>query len=146
VAANSDTSEISNRCGASRTPTSLASSSLILLVEPEPIFRVSCAHELLDEGYELVESESASEAMGILGRRNDFDAMITDIDEEQVPGGLGLVRYAASRHPGMRILVGSACIEAEAELGAINADYLAKPYPACSLVRSVRAIFDQGLP
>lgn len=114
------------------------SSSLILLVERELASRLSCANELLDEGYEIVESESASEAMSILDGRNDFDAMIADIDTDHVPGGLALIRYAAGHHPSMKILINSAWTEAEAESNAIAARFLSRPFPAGALIRQMR--------
>ena len=50
--------------------------NLVLLVEKDLAIRLQGANELLDEGYEVVESESASEAMSILDSRDDFDAMV----------------------------------------------------------------------
>jgi DNA-binding NtrC family response regulator len=65
------------------------------------------ANDLLDEGYEVVETENAAEAMGILRARNDFDAVIADIDLDHAPGGLALVRHIAHSHRDMDILITS---------------------------------------
>jgi hypothetical protein len=84
-----------------------ASPPLILLVENDAATRMHAANEMLDEGYEVVETENAVEAMGILKGRNDFDAVVADIDVDHAPGGLALVRYVAHRFEGMEILVTS---------------------------------------
>lgn len=129
----------------SERPLQLASSPLVLLVEHELASRVSSANELLDEGYDIVESESASEAMNILRGRSDFDAMIGDIDAEHAPGGLALVRYAANHHPSMKILVRSAWPDSQAESGEVDTDFLPKPYPAGDLVRRMHGLLGYQL-
>jgi len=118
--------------------------SLILLVEKDLASRMRSAHELLDDGYEVVESENASEAMHILDGRDDFDAMITDVDPDQAPGGLSLVRYAASRHRAMKILVGSDWIEAQVEASGVAANFLPKHPSAGALVRQMQNLLAEA--
>jgi len=77
---------------------------LILLVESNRALRLRGANELLDEGYEVVESESAVEATKILEGRSDFDAMVADVSPG-VPGALALLRYAATHRPNMAIMI-----------------------------------------
>jgi DNA-binding NtrC family response regulator len=77
---------------------------LILLVESDRALRLRGANELLDEGFEVVESENAVEATKILEGRSDFDAMIANVGPG-VPGALALVRYAAVHRPDMAIMV-----------------------------------------
>lgn len=120
-----------------RKPLPLTSSPLVLLVEHEFASRVDSANELLDEGYDIVESETASEAVSILRGRNDFDT-------NHAPGGLALVGYTANHHPSMRILVRSAWPNAQAESGAINADFLSMPYPDGELVRRMQELLDHA--
>ena len=138
------TAVVSHRRRRSCRPLTVASSALILLVERELASRLSSANELLDEGYDIVESENASEAMSILRGRNDFDAMIADIDAEHAPGGLALIRYAASHHPSMKILVRSAGMEVQSEADGIDADFLPKPYPVGGLVQCIRGLLEQS--
>ena len=92
-------------------PDARNSPPLILLVENDAATRMHAANEMLDEGYEVVETENAVEAMSILKGRNDFDAVVADIDADHAPGGLALVRYVAQRYGGMEILVTSAPTE-----------------------------------
>src|ERR1044072_4078515 len=80
---------------------------LVLLVESDAETRMHAANAMLDEGYEVVETENALEAMGVLRVRNDFDAVIADVDLDHAPGGLALVRLVARTHGDPDILVTS---------------------------------------
>jgi DNA-binding NtrC family response regulator len=115
-------------------------SALILLVECDLPSLLVCANELLDEGYEVIECDSAAVAMNMLNSRTDFDVMIADIDMDHAPGGLALVRYAASHLPGMKILIHSAWIDAQAESNAIAGSFLPKPYPTGALARQMQSL------
>ena len=112
--------------------------NLVLLVEKDLAIRLQGANELLDEGYEVVESESASEAMSILDSRDDFDAMVADIDPDQAPGGLALMRYAATHRRNMKLLVESKWSSAEAESIAMAASFLSKPYAAGAMTSEMQ--------
>ncbi|WP_413990819.1 response regulator [Labrys okinawensis] len=118
-------------------PLSLTS-ALILLVESNLPSLLICANELLDEGYEVIECDSAGVAMNMLNSRRDFDVMIADIDLDQAPGGLALVRYVARHLPSMKILIHSTWIDAQAESDVVAGSFLPKPYPVGALVRQVQ--------
>jgi DNA-binding NtrC family response regulator len=114
---------------------------LVLLVEGDAETRMHAANAMLDEGYEVVETENAAEAMGILRARNDFDAVIADIDLDHAPGGLALVRHIARRHGDMDILITSE--ENEGESDAIKGGFLAKPYADGALISEMRFLLNQ---
>ncbi|GLS18959.1 hypothetical protein GCM10007874_19760 [Labrys miyagiensis] len=117
-----------------------ATSALVLLVECDLASLLICANELLDEGYEVIESESAVTAMAMLLLRRDFDVMIVDIDVDHAPEGLALVRYATRHLPAMKILIHSAWIDVQNEPDVIVAGLLPKPYPPGALVRQMLAL------
>lgn len=117
---------------------------LVLLVESDQTMRLNCANGLLDDGFEVVECESAIEAMHILEGRDDFDAMVADIDPVQAPGGLALTRYAARHRLSMKILIGSRWAEAQIEADAIIAAFLPKPYFESELVSELRMLLGQS--
>jgi hypothetical protein len=77
---------------------------LVLLVENDLALRLRGANELLDEGYEVVESENAVEAAQILEGRGDFDVMVADVSAG-IPGIFALLRYARIHRPDMAIMV-----------------------------------------
>jgi DNA-binding NtrC family response regulator len=116
---------------------------LVLLVECDAETRKHAANEMLDEGYEVVETENAAEAMGILRARNDFDAVIADIDLDHAPGGLALVRHIAHSHGDMGILITSEGKDGEPE--AIGSGFLAKPYADGALISEMQFLLKKGL-
>jgi DNA-binding NtrC family response regulator len=120
----------------------LASPPLILLVEGDARTRMHAANEMLDEGYEVVETENAIEAMGILRGRSDFDVVVADVDLDHAPGGLALVRYIAHSHGDMDILITTEASKGESE--AIGRGFLAKPYADGALISEMRFLLEGG--
>jgi CheY-like chemotaxis protein len=116
---------------------------LVLLVEGDAETRMLAANDLLDEGYEMVETENAAEAMGILRARNDFDAVIADIDLDHAPGGLALVRHIARSHQDMGILITSEGKDGESE--TIGSGFLAKPYADGALISEMRLLLSRAV-
>jgi len=117
---------------------------LVLLVEGDAKTRMHAANAMLDEGYEVVETENALEAMGILRVRNDFDAVIADVDLDHAPGGLALVRHVARHHGDTDILITSREDDGESE--AIGSGFLAKPYADGALISEMRFLLnDKGV-
>jgi len=121
-----------------------ASPPLILLVENDAATRMHAANEMLDEGYEVVETENAVEAMGILKGRNDFDAVVADIDVDHAPGGLALVRYVAYRFEGMEILVTSPPTAGTPD--PIQCRFIARPYADGALIAEMRRLLERLVP
>ena len=78
----------------------------LLLVDPEPNFRRSLAIGLRQNGCEVVEATSYSEAKTLL-RENVFDGLILDI-EPVFLDWQGVIESAAFNQPGIRIVFTSA--------------------------------------
>jgi DNA-binding response OmpR family regulator len=112
-------------------------SPLVLLIEADSGSRLCAANEMLDAGYEVVEGDNALEAMRILSGRDDFDALVADIDLGRAPGGLALVRWIAGTKRHVRILVTSERSEDHSELIELGARFLTRPYSEGALVRKL---------
>jgi hypothetical protein len=95
---------------------------------------------MLDAGYEVVEGDNVLEAMSILSGRDDFNALVTDVDLDRAPGGLALVRWIAGTKRHVRILVTSEPSEVQTELTELGARFLARPYSDGALVRKLRTM------
>lgn len=57
----------------------------VLVVEDEPIIRLSLVDALEEEGYTVLEASNVLEAIGTIGKTDTIAAVVTDID---MPGGL----------------------------------------------------------
>jgi CheY-like chemotaxis protein len=85
-------------------PASWEMPPLVLLVETDLVARLRFANHMLDYGYEVVESESATEALHILESRDDFDAIVVDIHPQRAPAGLSLARYVSQHHSDIAVV------------------------------------------
>ena len=112
--------------------------AVVLLVEDEPLLRFFVSDVLEDEGFEVIETGSADEALTWLDTRDDVRVIVTDI---QMPGhmnGLDLAALVHRRWPGILILVVSGEIRPSiAELPA-GGRFLAKPCEGSTMVHYLR--------
>lgn len=111
---------------------------VVLLVEDEPLLRFFVSDVLDDEGFEVIETGNAEEALAWLDVHNDVRAILTDI---QMPGrlnGLDLAALVRHRWPGILILIvsGEVC-PSLADLPE-GGRFVAKPYEGSTVVHHLR--------
>lgn len=109
----------------------------VLLVDDEELVRMSTADMLNDLGYEVAEACSAEEALKLLDAGLYPDLLVTD---HLMPGmnGAELARHAASRRPGLLVLIVSGYAEAEGIAPGLAR--LAKPFRNAELASSLVAL------
>lgn len=118
----------------------------ILLVEDEEAVRGFAVRALQRSGYEVVEAQSAEDAMDILSRDQlGFGMVFSDI---VLPGksGIELAQEVAAHHPDARILLASGYPGQTRQAGAppeIEFPFLGKPYSIRSLLESVRSVLSR---
>jgi len=115
----------------------------ILLVEDEETVRGFAAHTLRHFGYEIVDVESAEEAIDVLSNDSvGFDMVFSDI---VLPGksGIELAEEIMARDPGARLLLASGYPDRRAAADhpqQMGIPFLSKPYSVRKLLESVRNI------
>ncbi|WP_052388645.1 ATP-binding protein [Belnapia moabensis] len=116
----------------------------VLLVDDEPMVRRMLAAELADGGYEVVEAADGALALGHLSRDESFQLLVTDL---AMPGldGVGLIREAQERHPGLPaiLVTGYAGDAANLAVGAVVGGPFAlmrKPVSGARLLDQVAAL------
>ena len=96
----------------------------VLLVDDEPLVRMSTADALADEGFEVVEAESGEEALQRIAADARFDCVVTDY---LMPGinGVELARRLHRDEPELPVML----LSGYAELDAFGSElpYLSKP-------------------
>jgi CheY-like chemotaxis protein len=101
---------------------------LVLVVEDEPIIRLSAIEMVEEAGYTAVEAHDAAEAVRILETRPDIRIVFTDID---MPGSMnGILLAAAIRHrwPPIEIILTSGAIVPASALIPDRGVFVPKPY------------------
>lgn len=89
-----------------------AASGKALLVDDEELVRTSTAEMLADLGYDVIEAETAQEALNLMAGGLRPNLLVTD---HLMPGmdGTDLARRVQSEHPGVQILIMSGYAESE---------------------------------
>ncbi|MBI5142359.1 MAG: sigma-54-dependent Fis family transcriptional regulator [Nitrospirae bacterium] len=111
----------------------------ILVVDDEPIVRISCRRALEPEGYEVAQAENANAGLELLAA-DRFDLVLTDL---KMPGmdGIEFLRNIKSRWPETQVVIitGYQTIDTAVlsiKLGAY--DYVNKPFTPHQLSDVVR--------
>lgn len=103
------------------------SSRSILIVDDEPLLRMSLADFFLDEGFDVLEAQSADQAIVIMEADPTIKIVVTDV---QMPGsmdGLKLAHFIRDRWPPTALIVVSGAVRPTIDDLPATASFLAKP-------------------
>ena len=110
---------------------------VILVVEDNPIVRMSAMHFVADAGFEALEARNADEAIGILEARADIHLVFTDVEMPGAIDGLKLAHYIRDRWPPVRLIVASGKVILEDSHLPLGARFFPKPYDEGTLVAAM---------
>jgi len=119
---------------------------VVLLVEDEEPVRMLAGTLLKRAGYSIVEATRPSEATQVFDRlEGGVDLLVTDM---VMPGGTGAELFLAlvEKRPGLRVVFMSGYPEdpaLESILSQPGTTFLAKPFTAERLMRTVREVLDR---
>lgn len=115
-----------------------SSKIVVLVVEDEPLVRMSIVAYLEDEGFSVLEASNADEAVDILVNNLDVRILFTDVD---MPGGMDGLKLAAAvrdRWPPIAIVVTSGHRKVDVGQLPEMAMFFAKPYDPARIVDAFR--------
>lgn len=111
----------------------MASGRQVLLVEDDPLVRMTLVEGLADSGFDVLEAEDAETALRVLAHHPDVALLLTDIN---LPGadGFALARAARVLRPDLPVIYASGRFrQAEPGRALPDAPFLAKPFSvACA--------------
>jgi CheY-like chemotaxis protein len=113
---------------------------IILTVEDEVLVSEFLGDLLRDEGYCVIATQNADEAIAVLEARSDIRVVITDIN---MPGSMdGLKLAAAVRHrwPPIKIIVATGRAPPPQDELPSECVFLSKPYVPRTLLEKVHAL------
>lgn len=118
-------------------PTPITSRGCALLVDDEELVRMSTADMLADLGYDVIEANSAEQALQLLDEGAAPDIVITD---HLMPGmsGVELAGRVRAQRPGLPILIVSGYAEVEGI--APDLPRLTKPFRSVELAASIASL------
>jgi len=114
-----------------------AAPQTILVVEDEPLIRMSAVATLQDAGYWVLEAKDSADAVDVLSRHSEVSIMVTDVRMPGPMDGLALVTWVQLNNPAIRSIVvsGNATAAEAGKAGAFG--FVAKPYLPTTIVGAV---------
>lgn len=112
---------------------------VLLVVEDDPLVRLTLADGLAEAGFEVLEVGDARAALALLCARRDVLAVLTDIGLPGGADGYALARAARVLRPGLPVVYASGGQSAMAKERAVpGARFLAKPFTSSLAARVLR--------
>jgi CheY-like chemotaxis protein len=115
----------------SRTPA-------VLIVEDEPLVRLSAVQAIENAGYRAIEAANADEAIRILEDRNDISVVFTDVHMPGSIDGLRLAHAVRDRWPPIKIMVTSGQSWIGEQDLPKGGRFFAKPYNPTQITDTIR--------
>jgi two-component system, response regulator PdtaR len=120
------------RLGQSITP------PVVLVVEDEPLVRMTAADELDEAGFLVLEAKNADEAMAVLEAHSDeVQVLFTDVDMPGSMNGMALAEQVYQRWPHVLLLISSGYARPHPDEIPDHGHFLPKPYRGATLVRHI---------
>ena len=115
---------------------------VVLIVEDEPLVRLTGADLLGEAGFEVLEAGNADDALRILEATPEVRVVFSDVEMPGSLDGLGLAHNICRCWPNIGIVLTSGH-RIRAETIPREGKFLAKPYDGRALVRQIEAIVNQ---
>lgn len=117
---------------------------IVLVVEDEPIVRLVARDTLEESGFEVIEAQTADEAVATLDERHDIAAVFTDVHMPGAVDGIELARMAPERWPGLKVCVTSGRARPDVADLPPDALFVPKPYHPGWLAKALQAMLRGG--
>lgn len=111
----------------------------VLVVEDEPIIRLTLVDALEEEGYHVLEASNVLEAVGIIGKNDGIAAVVTDIDMPGGLSGLDLVEMLDKSQNHIALIVTSGGHAPDALNLPADSRFFSKPYHFDDIFFALRA-------
>ena len=115
---------------------------VVLIVEDEPLVRLTGADLLADAGFEVLEAGNADEALRILEATQEVRVVFSDVEMPGSLDGVGLAHNICRRWPSIGIVLTSGHRIREETIPG-DGRFVAKPYDGQVLVRQIEEIVNQ---
>lgn len=116
----------------------MSHSTVVLVVEDQPMLRLAAVEMVELAGFIVVEAASAAQALRILETRSDVRILLSDIDMPPGLNGVELAVLTRDRWPPIEIILVSAyAVPPSATLPA-GTKYFVKPYREGDVVEEIK--------
>ncbi|MGV8853010.1 MAG: response regulator [Devosia sp.] len=113
----------------------MSKDTTILVVDDDALLRCAIVYQMEDEGFRVLEAESASKAIELLEQNSRISLLLTDIEMPGTFDGVRLAAIARDRWPLLKIVVMSARSPPDNSQLPIDSVFLKKPYDHRDIMR-----------
>jgi CheY-like chemotaxis protein len=114
----------------------------VLIVEDEPIIRMTVSDDFVSAGFEVLEASNADEALAILETQRPVTAIFSDIDMRGSMDGLELAWLVRDRWPPVHIILTSGHKKPQAEQLTHQVRFLPKPYLHQMVIGALKSLME----
>ena len=111
-----------------------AAGQIVLVVDDEPLARMTLADMLYEAGFWTVEAENADQAIRMLESRSDIRIVFLDVVMRHGIDGLALAKLISRQWPHIHIVIASGKMYAPEEALPEDAVFFHKPYRSRDVV------------
>jgi two-component system, response regulator PdtaR len=111
----------------------------VLVVDDNPILRLTLAQEISEAGFKVREAATADEAETVLQTGAAIDLIVTDVEMPGSHDGLALAMFVRSHYPNTPVIVVSGKAP-QTRVASVADAFFSKPYDVGSLIRRVSAL------
>ncbi|GEO16583.1 response regulator [Microvirga aerophila] len=114
---------------------------VVLLVEDEPLVRMTAADELEEAGFHVLEAANADVALAVLEARSDeVQVLFTDVHMPGSMDGMALAEQVHGRWPHVRLLISSGYARPKADEIPDDGRFVPKPYRAATIASQIHEL------
>ena len=111
---------------------------VVLVVDDEPLVRMTAVDELEEAGFHVLEAANADVALAMLEARSDkVQVLFTDVNMPGSMDGMALAEQVHQRWPHIRLLISSGYAWPHPDEIQDNGHFVPKPYRGETLVRHI---------
>jgi CheY-like chemotaxis protein len=119
-------------------PAAPGDAPVVLLVEDEPLVRMTAADELEEAGFQVLEAANADVALKVLEARSDeIQVLFTDVNMPGSMDGMALAERVYQRWPHVLLLISSGYARPHPGEIPEHGRFMPKPYRGATLVRHI---------
>jgi CheY-like chemotaxis protein len=117
----------------------------VLVVDDNPILRLTLAQEISHAGFRVREAATADEAETVLQAGADIDLIVTDVEMPGRHDGLALAMFVRSHYPNTPVIVVSGRVP-QVRAASVADAFFSKPYDVGSVIQRVAALLGYQRP
>ena len=111
---------------------------VVLVVEDEPLVRMTAVDELEEAGFHVLEAANADVALAVLEAHSDeVQVLFTDVNLPGSMDGMVLAERVSQRWPHIRLLISSGYARPHPDEIPDCGQFVPKPYRGATLVRHI---------